>query len=73
MKTEKWSIIKLQKQLEEKSEEEALALIGAEMKRPGADQEALSALIDEILGTGLPEEDPEVVGAVEARWRGRGR
>lgn len=71
MKTEKWSIIKFRRQLKGKSEQEALALIGAEMKRPGADQDALSGLIDEILHTALPEEDREVVGAVEAHWRGR--
>lgn len=63
------SVKELRKQLKGKTQNQALEVIAAAMKAPGADLDALSGLMDEVLGTQLTEEDPEKLGAWEASNR----
>jgi hypothetical protein len=53
------------------TQDEALKEIGEAMKRPGANLDALSAMIDEVLGIKNKEEDREVVGEWERQNRER--
>lgn len=56
-----------------KTDKEALPIIAEAMARVTSDSDLkyLSGLIDIILKTGMPEEDPELVGSWEASRRNR--